>query len=264
MSNSAAQDSTKISYPFRFKYNEIIENRLAQVPIFLGHHNLISGVHKFGTDIILETEIIVEPESTMPRGGWLSISAFSYSSSRLSQSTKIGRYCSIAQDCKVMGPEHPLDRISTHLVSFRPYWLNDIRRRRGAAPYPAPFHEEHLGPVVIGNDVWVGQGVMFRPGVRVGDGAVIAGGSVVVKDVPPYAIVGGVPAKVIRYRLSEQVREFAQKLQWWRYAPEAFAGLRLDQPMDFLLALEERISGGLQPYAPPQIDLAKFVSRLSA
>jgi acetyltransferase-like isoleucine patch superfamily enzyme len=71
------------------------------------------------------------------------------------------------------------------------------------------------GPIVIGNDVWSGYGSMVMSGVTVGDGAVIAAGAVVTKDVPSYAIVGGIPAKVISYRFDESVREALLRIRWW-------------------------------------------------
>lgn len=69
--------------------------------------------------------------------------------------------------------------------------------------------------VIVGNDVWIGSRVMVVGGVTIGDGAVIAAGAVVTKDVPPYAVVGGVPAKVIRYRFSEDIVKFLEELEWW-------------------------------------------------
>ena len=74
-----------------------------------------------------------------------------------------------------------------------------------------------VAEVVIGNDVWIGMRVIIMPGVSVGHGAVIGAGAVVVKDVPPYAIVGGVPAKIIRYRFTPEVIEKLLEFQWWNY-----------------------------------------------
>ena len=75
-------------------------------------------------------------------------------------------------------------------------------------------------PITIGNDVWIGARAMVMDGVEVGDGAIVAANAVVTKDVPPYAIVGGVPAKVIRYRFAPEKIEALQLLQWWSWPLE--------------------------------------------
>ena len=181
----------------------------------------------------------------------------------LNDSTKVGRYCSISWGCAVLGIEHPTERITTHLMSFREAWASDMTRRRGGAPTPAPF-KSWLGPVTIGNDVWIGQDVRLRAGLTIGDGAVIASGSIVLKDVPSFAIVGGVPAKLIRYRLPEEVRARAASIRWWDYAPESFAGLSTEHPAAFLDGLERRIADGLQPYRPDKIDLGATVLAIDA
>lgn len=71
------------------------------------------------------------------------------------------------------------------------------------------------GPIIIGNDVWVGANATILSGVTIGDGAVIAAGSLVVKDVPPYAIVGGVPAKVIKFRFTQEIISCLLEIRWW-------------------------------------------------
>ena len=108
-------------------------------------------------------------------------------------------------------------------------------RMASLSTYPFPiFYEEwgldgsdvtdawdNRGDIVIGNDVWIGYEAVVMQGVRIGDGAVIGSRAVVTKDVPPYSIVGGIPAKVIRKRFSEEVIEKLLKIQWWNWDDEA-------------------------------------------
>ena len=125
----------------------------------------------------------------------------------------IGRYCSIADDV-IIGPgNHTLTNLSTSPIftevknGLGIRWTNDTKVE--------PFKH-----VTIGNDVWIGSRAIIKGGVNICDGAVIGAGAVVVKDVPPYAIVGGVPAKVIRYRFSPEVIEKLLELQWWNLQDE--------------------------------------------
>src|SRR5690606_20717881 len=102
---------------------------------------------------------------------------------------RIGRYCSIAPGSKLMGNEHPLDRVSTHPFTCREYYNKWAREKFDVELGAVPFAKTRRGPLVVGHDVWIGGQVLIRPGVRIGTGAVVAAGSVVVKDVPAYAIV---------------------------------------------------------------------------
>jgi acetyltransferase-like isoleucine patch superfamily enzyme len=118
----------------------------------------------------------------------------------------IGKYCSFAHGSVILlGGEHDADAVSTYPFTevFPP-----ADRTRRAEP-------RTKGNVSIGHDVWVGLGAMIMSGVTIGDGAVIAARAVVVKDVPPYTVVGGVPAKPIRRRASEETARALQGIAWW-------------------------------------------------
>lgn len=135
----------------------------------------------------------------------------SYSNSDLAR-VRCGNYCSIGEDVVFAPSSHPLNRLTTHPETYLditwPHEHAAIRR----APYANVW-----GSVDIGHDVWIGSRAVIMGGVTIGTGAVIAANAVVTKDVPPYAIVGGVPAKVIKYRFEEATRERLLASEWWRY-----------------------------------------------
>jgi len=104
--------------------------------------------------------------------------------------------------------------------------------------------------IIIGNDVWIGEGVFIRRGVRIGDGAVIAARSVVTKDVPPFAIVGGTPASIIRWRFEPAVVDALMHLQWWNYGLSAIRGADFIDVRRAVPVIERNISSGeAQPHS---------------
>lgn len=145
----------------------------------------------------------------------------SYIGSSSCINAKIGRYCCIAQNVRTVVGTHP----TRNFVSIHPAFFS-TRKQAGFSYVDKDKFEEivyatdNVHNVVIGNDVWIGEGVSIMQGVTIGDGAIVAAGAVVTKDVPPYAIVGGVPAKVIRCRFDESTVERLLELKWWNNSNE--------------------------------------------
>ena len=128
---------------------------------------------------------------------------------------KIGRFCSIACGAKFLftSANHSMRSLSTYpFPIFFEEWGLDGKNIRQAW--------DQKGDIVVGNDVWIGYEAVILSGVTIGDGAVIGARAVVTKDVPPYAIVGGVPARLIRRRFDEETIQKLLRLQWWNWEPE--------------------------------------------
>ncbi len=121
----------------------------------------------------------------------------------------IGSFCSIASHCAIGGGKHPLCAVSTSPVFYS--GRNILKKNFSRLP-----EEDNLG-VEIGNDVWIGEAVFISDGVKIGTGAVIGAHSVVTKDVPPYAIAAGVPAKILRYRFDEKTIQQLLASRWWEW-----------------------------------------------
>ena len=129
--------------------------------------------------------------------------------------TVIGKFCSIAAMTRVNPGNHPMQRASQSHFTYRAstYFA-------GAADDADFFAWRRAHAVTIGHDVWIGHGAIVLPGRAIGTGAVIAAGAVVTKDVAPYAIVAGNPARLIRSRFSDTIATRLQRLAWWDWSHE--------------------------------------------
>jgi virginiamycin A acetyltransferase len=157
------------------------------------HSNVMLGVN-----CSIEKNVVIRSGVTI--GDFSYINPGSY----IGEGTKIGKYCSISYDCKIGVSEHPINFVSSHPAT---YGSNNIFREK--------IDFEQKDSPIIGNDVWIGANSIILRGVIVGDGAIIAAGAIVTKDVLPYTIVGGIPAKVIKNRYDEEIVEYLLKWKWW-------------------------------------------------
>lgn len=207
---------------------------------------------KVGDPIGVNDECALEPYAQIFAGYMLprTFGAFSYSHAPMSRTARVGRYCSIARDVVWMGPAHPTTWASTS-PTFFDLGLPATRvfRATYGGDYPIAAFPRTDPTVTIGHDVWIGEQAMVAPGVTIGDGAIIGARTLVLEDVPPYAVVVGHPGRVLRYRVSEALIARFLAVQWWRYTPDTLNGLPTTAPERFLDALEDL----LERSAPRQI-----------
>ncbi|WP_156291273.1 CatB-related O-acetyltransferase [Oceanobacillus salinisoli] len=156
----------------------------------------------------------------------------------------IGRFCNLAPGFTIGMGEHPVHYLSTHDFQYSETFGFGSWQEAKNFKTTVPRIKSKPSPV-IGNDVWIGANVTILKGVTIGDGAIIAAGAVVNKDVEPYAIVGGVPAKRIKYRFDKEIREKLLEIKWWNYTLESLEGIQFDDVEVALKQLEERKEKGL-------------------
>lgn len=173
---------------------------------------IIDKGSSFTEDVTLGTKTRICEKCTINMSH---IGSFSYiNNNSIVQYANIGNYCSIASDVKIGLGTHPMHLFSTAPLFYRKQNPHNLQIIKDTLEFKENSH------TTIENDVWIGANVIVMDGVKIGNGAVIAAGAVVTKDVPSYAVVAGVPAKLIKYRFEESIREELNNLKWWSKQPE--------------------------------------------
>jgi acetyltransferase-like isoleucine patch superfamily enzyme len=212
-----------------------------------------------GDILTIPTDVRIEPYVGFLAGKSLfGLGAFSYSYSVLPPRLETGRYCSIAAGVTVPRPRHPVDAATTSPCLYDDrFQLTAARLADAGAPGGLAAGLDTTQPPLprIGHDVWIGLGAVLLPGVTIATGAVVAAHAVVTRDVPPYALVAGNPARHVRDRLPGEVAERLLASAWWRFAPEQLKGLDLAAPARFAEQLAQRLPT-LEPFDPDPLDSA--------
>lgn len=217
---------------------EAVENTSAQPVIESGQIKLFPGAKvtasRFRGPALLNRRVRVGPE--VSAGRYLQMSDYS-SISR----TTIGDFCTIGVRAAVNPFSHPSDWLSVHEFQYHSFAFDFVEEYREFRRLPrAAATAERLA---VGNDVWLGNHAIALEGISIGDGAIVGAGAVVTKDVPPYAIVGGVPAKVIKYRFNDAIIARQLRLKWWELDLAQLSGVSfndIERSLDEIERIREK------------------------
>ncbi|MCX7821460.1 MAG: hypothetical protein N2258_07280 [Brevinematales bacterium] len=186
-------------------FNPRISNKLSEEPTIADTASIINSKLGKYTEVMNFVEII---DSSLDNYTYVcDYSMILYA--------EIGKFVSIAAMTRINAPNHPYERASQHHFTYRPE-----KYGFGREPEKSFFNWRKLQKVVVGNDVWIGHGSVILPGVNIGNGAIIGSLSVVTKDVAPYSIVAGNPARFIRNRFPKDIANAIEKTKWWDWPHE--------------------------------------------
>ena len=252
-------EKVQLTYPLALTWDDGCTEFFKRNRIYLHHGMRNDGVIARGELLPFSQAIFVEPEATLPLKWFVSMGAYSYVVGPMKGNFSVGRYTSIATRVKIMGEKHPMDRLTMHPITYH-FKHEDLAEELGIPQEP---FDAAGGPVTIGHDVWIGEGAMLATGITIGNGAVIAARSIVTKDVPPYTVVAGAPAKPVRMRFENDLIDLLLESRWWEFNITDIPPHWSDPRRAVLELLELETEGTVQRWNPKPIDLAPALFKAS-
>lgn len=215
-----------------------------------------------GNSLALPRHTVIEAPASLKWTQYdhsIELGAFSYQVSGYCFAARIGRYCSFGEEVQIGRQNHPTSWVSTSPAFYLGDRLFDLGEGFAGAEDYHSYKFKSSGRATkarvtsIGHDVWIGHGAYIAAGVSIGHGAVVAARAVVVKDVPPYAVVAGNPAVIKKWRIDPMLITPMLRCHWWRYAPWQLQHLDPADPKSFISGVKRL--GDVAEFAPDRFDL---------